>query len=698
MKIILSLLQLFIIAASLHAAPIDKKEAIKIGNRFMFGKDRKIGYGVQVEKFERVYVINYNVSKERMGYVVVADNNELPSVVLAFAKEGNLNTKNGTMQSILRSYSRDIALWEEGKAETTEEDTVYYQRKDTICQPLLPRVYWGQNFPYNLLMPKDANDKNSLTGCASVAIAEIMNYHRHPAQGTGVSLYSHNVENGKKFSFIVEYDSLRPKWNAMAPQYTIEDISAAANSVCPLLYYCAMAAETNFGNDGSSGFTMPTYIALSKHFGYHPEIYYVRKMELTDSQFVQFLYKELEQKRPLLCCGHQHIFTCDGFLNDFFHIDWGWKGAMNGYFKLSALPAGKNNFLLFPNVIGKIRPLNSPKIHKAIRLSAPGTLHQKLTDEEVQKLTSLKVSGPLNGRDIALLRHMAGGITSIFEDGGELRELDLSETAIVDNYEYPYYRRDLRKEWWSNNTRSIRIDGKLLSFDFKNMTDEEWKEYCRLGGNIDPNKEWKYVKEGDDYFLQYYTKSNVIGQFMFKDCRNLTSLILPPETEQIKEFAFQSCVSLQQFILPSFVRDIQPRAWESCHSLKAIFVAKANEYFTSKDGILYDKNLTTLICYPTDYQAVEFYVPQEIQTIYPYAFSESSLLLNVTLPKQLKRMRSNSFFNCRMLRSVTIPEGVEDIGNNAFSGCKELSQANLPARFQQEYNRIFTNCPLMKKE
>ena len=127
-------------------------------------------------------------------------------------------------------------------------------------------------------------------------------------------------------------------------------------------------------------------------------------------------------------------------------------------------------------------------------------------------------------------------------------------------------------------------------------------------------------------------------------------------------------------------------------------VAKANEYFTSKDGILYDKNLTTLICYPTDYQAVEFYVPQEIQTIYPYAFSESSLLLNVTLPKQLKRMRSNSFFNCRMLRSVTIPEGVEDIGNNAFSGCKELSQANLPARFQQENNRIFTNCPLMKKE
>lgn len=698
MKIILSLLQLFIIAASLHAAPISPQKAVEAGSLFLFGKEKPNGYTHQIAQFGQLHIINYFSNGHPAGFVVMGNDDSLPSPILAFAKEGSMNLNNPTIRSVMNQYSKEVSEWPNYTAQPKSEDKIYYQRKDSVCLPFLPTVYWHQKHPYNLFMPVDNNGQKTMVGCAPIAIAQILNYYRYPQQGKGISAYSRVSEKGIKFSFVTNFDSLHINWNTIVPKYTTQDIAGAYKSISPLLYYCAMASETVFGASASVSYTTPAATSFFKHFGYHPEVCHLEKKILSDKQFMQFLHKELEAKRPVLCCGHGHFFVCDGFINDYFHFDWGWEGAKNGYFKLSALPAAANNFQLTPYVIAKIRPLEIKTIQKTILLSQPGTLAQHITDKEQQTLTSLTIAGPLNGKDVLLLRKMAGATETVFDDGGELRELNLSKAKFVDDYEQPYYKRNLKHERWKRGMKGEETGGEMVTFDFETMTDEQWQLYCRLGGETDGNREWKFVKDGSNYYLQYYTKAGLIGEFMFKDCRNLCKLILPGEAAIIRQNAFQNCVSLQHINLPAQVRDIQPRAWIGCQSLKSFSVAASNEYYASKDGVLFDKYFTTLICYPAYRNASSYKLPQSIKLIYPYAFDASLLLSDVTLPEQLRRLREHAFNDCPMLRSVTVPQNIEMIKHEAFWNCKELSQANLPARFQQEYNRIFTNCPLMKKE
>lgn len=698
MKLILSLLQLFIIAASLHAAPIDKKEAVRTSSLFLFGKEKPTGYTHQTFQFERLHIINYFSNGHPAGFMVMADDDSLPSSILAFAKEGNMNLNNSTILSIMRQYSKEVSEWQNYTIQPKAESKVCYQRKKSACQPFLPTTYWHQKHPYDLFMPVDDNGQKTMVGCAPISMAQILNYYRHPQQGKGKSAYSRVSEKGIKFSFVTDFDSLHIDWNAIARKYTIQDVAAAYKSICPLLYYCAMASETVFGTSASVSYTIPASISFFKHFGYHPQICHLEKKTLSDSQFMQFLYKELESKRPILCCGHGHFFVCDGFINDYFHFDWGWEGAKNGYFKLSALPAAENNFQLMPYVIAKIRPLETQTVQKTIHLSQPGTLAQYITDKEQRELTSLTITGTLNGTDLLLLRKMAGATETVFDDGSELRELNLSKARFVDDYEHPYYRRDLRKEKWERDMSGEETEGKPVKFKFETMTDDQWQLYCCLGGETDGNREWKFAKDGNNYYLQYYTKAGLIGEFAFKDCRNLRKLTLPEETAIIRQNAFQNCVSLQHMSLPAQVRDIQQRAWIGCLSLKSFSVSASNEYYASKDGVLFDKYFTTLICYPAYRETSSYKLPQSVNLIRSYAFDKSLLLSDVTLPEQLRRIRDHAFHDCPMLHSVTIPQNIEMIEHYAFNICKELSQANLPARFQQEYNRIFINCPLMKKE
>ena len=94
-----------------------------------------------------------------------------------------------------------------------------------------------------------------------------------------------------------------------------------------------------------------------------------------------------------------------------------------------------NQLHIFDDVIVNIRPVNSQQEnHKTVNLAQPGELHQFISNEEARTLTSLTVSGKLNGKDFNLLRKMAGGTRSIWESGGELRKLDLSKAVIVADF------------------------------------------------------------------------------------------------------------------------------------------------------------------------------------------------------------------------------------------------------------------------
>ncbi len=86
--------------------------------------------------------------------------------------------------------------------------------------------------------------------------------------------------------------------------------------------------------------------------------------------------------------------------------------------------------------------------------------------------------------------------------------------------------------------------------------------------------EAKFVAGGDYYYKDYedgcYTSNDIIGKYAFRDCKSLTSVIIPSSVTRIGEHAFWGCSSLASVNIPSSVTRIGDEAFKSCRSLTSV--------------------------------------------------------------------------------------------------------------------------------
>ncbi|MBR1750042.1 MAG: leucine-rich repeat domain-containing protein [Ruminococcus sp.] len=100
-----------------------------------------------------------------------------------------------------------------------------------------------------------------------------------------------------------------------------------------------------------------------------------------------------------------------------------------------------------------------------------------------------------------------------------------------------------------------------------------------------------------------------------------------------------------------------------------------NKYFKSIDGILYSKDMKTLVSFPTTLK--EYTIPQTVENIGSGAFLECSISDGFKLPASVKRIGYNAFGFCLSLTKLTLPDGLEYIGDYAFN-TTELSEIVIP--------------------
>ncbi len=169
----------------------------------------------------------------------------------------------------------------------------------------------------------------------------------------------------------------------------------------------------------------------------------------------------------------------------------------------------------------------------------------------------------------------------------------------------------------------------------------------------------------------------IIGERAFNYCSSLTSVTIPNSVTTIGNAAFQSCSSLTSVTIPNSVTTIRDYAFFVCRSLTSIDVASGNLNYSSKDGVLFDKNKSTLIQYPIGNQRTEYTVPNSVTTIGLSAFQYCSNLTSVTICNSVTTIGSGAFFGCESLTSVTIPNSVTTIGESAFESCSSLKSVTI---------------------
>ena len=188
-----------------------------------------------------------------------------------------------------------------------------------------------------------------------------------------------------------------------------------------------------------------------------------------------------------------------------------------------------------------------------------------------------------------------------------------------------------------------------------------------------------------------------IGENAFSYCLYLESLTLPDTVTTIGEAAFYNCESLTSVVIPDGVTDIGDSAFERCSlmtvtipdsvirigetafsstTIEAIEVDENNKYYSEINGVVFNKNKTELLFYPTG-KSESYIIPDGVIQIGKYAFS-GCILESVDIPEGLINIEERAFNCCYNLTSITLPNSVTNIGEHAFSGCSSLTSIVIP--------------------
>ncbi len=192
-----------------------------------------------------------------------------------------------------------------------------------------------------------------------------------------------------------------------------------------------------------------------------------------------------------------------------------------------------------------------------------------------------------------------------------------------------------------------------------------------------------------------------IGELAFNDCSGLTEVTISDGVTTIDRYAFESCTGLTSVTIPESVTEISDNAFFGCSGLTKFEVAEGNNSYCSVDGVLYSKDITTLVQFPIASPLLpSFDIPDGVTTIGRYAFEYCSGLTSVTIPKSVTKIGDNAFFGCSGLTELTIPESVTEIGDQAFYNCTGLTEVNFNATSctsaGSSNDRVFGGCKNLK--
>jgi hypothetical protein len=183
-----------------------------------------------------------------------------------------------------------------------------------------------------------------------------------------------------------------------------------------------------------------------------------------------------------------------------------------------------------------------------------------------------------------------------------------------------------------------------------------------------------------------------IGINAFLNCTSLMSVTIPNGVTSISASAFQGCTSLTSITIPNSVTSISASAFRVCTSLTAINVNTGNTHYTSINGVLFDKDIKTLIQYPIGKTNITYSIPNSVTSIGRSAFLGCTSLTSVTIPDSVTNIGVEAFMSCRSLTSIIIPNSVTNIGQQAFAWVYSLTSVTIPNSVTIIGSEAFRGC------
>lgn len=269
---------------------------------------------------------------------------------------------------------------------------------------------------------------------------------------------------------------------------------------------------------------------------------------------------------------------------------------------------------------------------------------------------------------------------------------NINEIGVDAFFDTAFYNN---KSNWENNVLYIGkalIDAEYYYYDVDADEDVKWE----VSGKYSIKSDTKCIAQ--EAFKDCYNLTSIIinegvkyiKAYTFENCSSLNNVVLPNSLESIEGYSFSNCKSLNAISLPQNISNIETNAFFGCNSLQNIFVDLNNPKYSSENGILFNKDKSILLQYPANNQTSAYSIPNSVTTIGSNAFLNCTNLVKINIPETVVQIEINAFNNCSSLASITIPDKVSRIEYGTFLDCVSLSEINLPNNLEY-IGRAFDN-------
>lgn len=208
--------------------------------------------------------------------------------------------------------------------------------------PLLT-TNWHQSGPYNNLCPIGDGGGRCVVGCVATGLAQIMNYHQWPPQGSGGHYYMWNGDQSCGDAPIDTYpmtaDFSDPyDWENMADDCADGCTSQENAALAELCFELGVLVDMDYGVCASGSFPQVAINRLPEHFNYKNTLARYNRGSAED--MFNKIRMELNADRPMLYVIYSHAIVCDGYRDGALqevHMNYGWADNHNKWYVLDNL-------------------------------------------------------------------------------------------------------------------------------------------------------------------------------------------------------------------------------------------------------------------------------------------------------------------------------------------------------------------------
>ncbi len=350
------------LSAVAFAAPVSQQKARQMAESFLLAHGKTLTSHAPVKSPARhgqdAGAPAYFIFHAAEGGFVVVSGEDCTAPVLGYGERGSFDAANMPegLSWLLQMYEEQIGALrtQTGNAPAQQKPAHAVPVRHTI-EPLMTTL-WNQGEPYNLLCPHYYNQDGSegplcATGCVATAVAQVMAFYKYP-QATKRTIPGYvakfSTDQGEKSVQLrnIPANSVID-WENMLDVYHGGETDAQNTAVAQLMYWVGLGCKMSYGASSAAGF--PDAVnALIRYFGYDDGTHIESRGNHSIQSWNDLLYNELATGHPIPFAGTNsggaHAFVIDGYdVEGLYHLNWGWGGMDNGYFRIEVLDPDDNS-------------------------------------------------------------------------------------------------------------------------------------------------------------------------------------------------------------------------------------------------------------------------------------------------------------------------------------------------------------------